>query len=126
MKINKEKIATSTIVALFGNITATAKIIDVTFENIDVYFETAYRAVAPNMYLLFISRASGSQVDVVMSGEIEIVFSDDDGSTVVQGSSNIQSDGNDGWLGWQYGEGDSTGFDISGMALTVRTEKILF
>lgn len=126
LKINKEKIATSTTVALFGNITATAKIIDVTFENIDVYFETAYNAVAPKMYLLFETRASGSQVDVAMSGEIEIVFSDDDGSTVVQGSSNIQSDGSGGWLGWQYGEGDITGFDISGMALTVRTEKILF
>jgi len=25
---------------------------------------------------------------------------------------------------WQYGDGDSAGFDISGMELTVRTERI--
>lgn len=125
LKIEKKKIATGTTVSMFGNITATAKIVDVAFENLQVYFETAYKAVTPQMYLLFTSRASGSIVDVAMSGKIEIVFSDDDGSTSVQGSSNVQSDGNDGWTGWQYGDGDSAGFDISGMELTVRTERII-
>ena len=126
LSVSKKEIATSTTAALFDDIAATAVINDVDFEDIDIYYETDFRAVAPKMYLLFATRASGSVIDVTMGGTLEIVFSDDEGSTNVQGSSNIQSDGNGGWTGWQYGEGEATGFDISGMTLTVRTERIIF
>lgn len=122
-------------VAIFGNIGATANILNVAFENIFVIYETLEEGKTQNFtgirtYLLFTSIKNGAMVQhVAFNGKIKVVFKTRNTNSIMQESSNIQSDGQGGWTGWQYATGDGAietgaenavaGFDVTGMEIEI-------
>lgn len=115
LKIVKSNIGSNSKIAVFDDIKSTAIINDVIFENVTVRYEVSFSANQIELYLLFITRETGSLIDVEMSGSFEVAY-------VINSTAqaeNIQSDGNDGWLGWQYGEGAIDGFVIDNVTMSV-------
>ena len=115
LKIVKSNIGSNSKIAVFDDIKSTAIINDVIFENVTVRYEVSFSANQIELYLLFITRETGSLIDVEMSGSFEVAYVE----TSTAQAENIQSDGNDGWLGWQYGEGSIDGFVIDNVTMSV-------
>ncbi len=136
LTVKKESIGNNSTVSFFGEIAATAKIENVTFENINVQYITALegenKTFSINTYLLFESIKAGAAVqNVKFDGNMRVVFWDNDMG--LQERSNIQSDGQGGWTGWQYATGDGAietgaesavaGFDVMGMEIEVSNSR---
>ena len=136
LTVKKESIGNNSTVSFFGKIGASAKIENVTFEDINVQYVTALEGESKtfyiNTYLLFESIKAGAAVqNVKFDGKMRVVFWDNDMG--LQERSNIQSDGQGGWTGWQYATGDGSietgaenavaGFDVTGMEIEVSNSR---
>ncbi len=136
LTVKKESIGNKSTVSFFGKIGDSAKIENVTFEDINVQYVTALEGESKtfyiNTYLLFESIKAGAAVqNVKFDGNMRVVFWDNDMG--LQERSNIQSDGQGGWTGWQYATGDGAietgaesavaGFDVTGMEIEVSNSR---
>lgn len=122
LKVSVTRIKSQTSLSIFGNLSATAQIKNLTLDNVAVSYETAYLSQFYDIqtYLAYTSIALGASVEnVVITGSMSVTIK---GS--VTPNTNLIKIG-DVWTGWIGGnvavgaESAQAGFDTDGVTVTV-------